>query len=189
MKKPFKITFSGGEPFMRKDILELVRFASNLGIGTHLTTNGTMITPALAKEICSSGLSTIAISIDSLDASVHDYMRGAPGSLKLTLDGVRELSKSEKHPGIVIASIVSGFNHGSLPELLFWTRDIGGFIIQPISDVFLKQGEKDARVWTHSDKVVDTIDKLIQMKKEGYPLLNEFSQLEEMRGYFKCSAK
>ena len=52
---PFKLNISGGEPFVRKDIRELLRFACDLGIMTGVVTNGTFINEALAEELVAAG--------------------------------------------------------------------------------------------------------------------------------------
>ncbi|MBQ7628814.1 MAG: radical SAM protein, partial [Selenomonadaceae bacterium] len=65
----FKIMiFSGGEPLMRPDILELVSYAANLKLIPVFGTNGTLITRQMAKDLKSAGAKGMGISLDSLDA-------------------------------------------------------------------------------------------------------------------------
>lgn len=76
------IVFSGGEPLLRPDIYELIEYASSLGMMTLMGSNGTLITPEIARELKTSGLKAIAISIDSLENQVHDDFRGEKGDRK-----------------------------------------------------------------------------------------------------------
>ena len=80
-KAGFKIMiFSGGEPLMRPDIVELVQFASDQGLRPVFGTNGTLITPELAKALKDAGTMGMGISLDSLDPAKHDKLRGKEGA-------------------------------------------------------------------------------------------------------------
>ena len=58
--------FSGGEPTVREDLVELASFAKSKGMRAVISTNGTLITKAKAKELKSVGLSYVGISFDGL---------------------------------------------------------------------------------------------------------------------------
>ena len=80
-KAGFKIMiFSGGEPLIRKDIFELINYASKLGLRPVLGSNGSLITPEVAKKLKESGLKAAGISLDSLDADKHDKFRKYKGA-------------------------------------------------------------------------------------------------------------
>ena len=79
-KAGFKIMiFSGGEPLMRPDILELVKYASDLHMIPVFGTNGTLITLDMAKKLKEAGARAMGISLDSLDPKKHDTFRSFPG--------------------------------------------------------------------------------------------------------------
>lgn len=59
-----KILLTGGEPLTNKNVLDIVRFISKLGIKTDMATNGVLLTNNLAKELDTAGLKRIRISID-----------------------------------------------------------------------------------------------------------------------------
>ena len=86
----FKIMiFSGGEPLMRPDILELVEHATNLKLIAVFGTNGTLITPQMAKDLKAAGAKGTGISLDSLDAEKHDKFRSFAGAWKGAVDGMK----------------------------------------------------------------------------------------------------
>jgi radical SAM protein with 4Fe4S-binding SPASM domain len=70
------LILSGGEPLLRPDIFLLARHAVSLGMRVSLASNGTLITPQLADEIASSGISRISISLDAAKPQAHDQIRG-----------------------------------------------------------------------------------------------------------------
>ncbi|MFD2673286.1 putative heme d1 biosynthesis radical SAM protein NirJ2 [Marinicrinis sediminis] len=72
----FKIMiFSGGEPLMRPDIVELVAYASEAGLRPVFGTNGTLLTESLARELKEAGAMAMGISLDSLDPVKHNRFR------------------------------------------------------------------------------------------------------------------
>ncbi len=87
--KPMLI-LSGGEPLLRPDLFQIIRLAVSLGIRVSLASNGTLITPELAKEIADSGVSRVSISLDGADAAMHDLGRGQ-GSFERSIKGIDNL--------------------------------------------------------------------------------------------------
>lgn len=89
-KAGFKIMiFSGGEPLMRSDILELVSYAKSKGLRPVFGTNGTLITPEMAKNLKDAGALAMGISLDSVDAAKHDRFRATPGAWEGAVQGMR----------------------------------------------------------------------------------------------------
>ncbi len=72
------MVFSGGEPFMRKDILEFTRHAASLGMRPVYGTNGTLITHELVKDILNAGGASVAISLHMMDKEKLDEFCRAP---------------------------------------------------------------------------------------------------------------
>ena len=86
----FKIMiFSGGEPLLRPDILELVAYATQLGLRSVFGTNGTLITPEMARELKKAGAMGMGISLDSLDAAKHNKFRSFEGAWEGAVRGMR----------------------------------------------------------------------------------------------------
>jgi len=81
------ILFSGGEPLVREDLVELANYATSKGMRAVISTNGTLITKAKAKELKDVGLSYVGISLDGAE-TVHDQFRGVTGSYRQALKGV-----------------------------------------------------------------------------------------------------
>jgi len=79
--------FSGGEPLVRKDLVELASYATGKGMRAVISTNGTLITKEKARELKDVGLSYVGISLDGTEET-HDKFRGVPGSYKKAIQGV-----------------------------------------------------------------------------------------------------
>jgi len=93
------ILFSGGEPLLREDILELGSHAVKQGIRAVLSTNGTLITPQMAKQIKDSGFSYVGISLDGLEET-NDLLRGVKGAFIKALTGIHNCKQEGIKAGI-----------------------------------------------------------------------------------------
>ena len=82
------ILFSGGEPLMREDLPELVKFAVDRGIRAVISTNGTLLTKKTAEILKKTGISYAGVSLDGMQKS-HDRFRGVEGAFDMTLKGIR----------------------------------------------------------------------------------------------------
>lgn len=82
------VIFSGGEPLLRNDILELTAHARGLGLRPVFGTSGTMLTREKARELKEAGAMRMGISLDSAEAPIHDDLRRVPGSWKAALQGM-----------------------------------------------------------------------------------------------------
>jgi MoaA/NifB/PqqE/SkfB family radical SAM enzyme len=65
------ISLSGGEPLLKKEMINSMKYAKKIGMETNITTNGTMINDNNVKDIIEA-FDIINISLDSLDEEKHD---------------------------------------------------------------------------------------------------------------------
>ncbi len=113
--------FSGGEPLVRKDLVELAKHATSRGMRAVISTNGTLITKAKAKELKDVGLSYVGISLDGAE-EVHDKFRGVSGSYKKALQGVENCQAEGLKVGLRFT--VNKRNAGEVPHLFKLIRDL-----------------------------------------------------------------
>ncbi|TXT55062.1 MAG: Antilisterial bacteriocin subtilosin biosynthesis protein AlbA [Promethearchaeota archaeon] len=78
---------SGGEPLLRSDIFEIIKYASEKGMDIALATNGTLITPQIATRLKRVGTNYVQISVDGLKET-HDRIRGK-GMFEKALSGIK----------------------------------------------------------------------------------------------------
>src|SRR5687768_2045659 len=80
------LVLTGGDPMWRKDLADLVRYATSGGLTVALTPSGTaMVTRPRLEELKDAGLSRVAVSLDGPDAESHDAFRRVRGSYANTL--------------------------------------------------------------------------------------------------------
>lgn len=119
------IVLSGGEITLRPDLLDIVSQISVKNIPIVLTTNGTLLTKHLIKQLISTGVATFQIPLLSCDQAMHDYLSGRPswGNAARSLVMVREAGgvavivfvatehNIDHFPSVVEASHLLGVRH------------------------------------------------------------------------------
>jgi len=85
------LILSGGEPLCRPDVLDIASHAGRKGLRVALATNGTQVDERVARDIRDAGVQRVSISIDGVDAGMHDVFRGARGAFDSALQGARNL--------------------------------------------------------------------------------------------------
>lgn len=185
---PRHIHFTGGEPLMRDDFIEIVKFAGKNKITASVNTNGILINKELAKEMIGAGLAGIAISIDGFSAT-HDYLRGEKGVFEKASKAIEYLDGAIP---VIIATVLSGYNQKEVIDLARWAREKGcaGILFQALFQN--PNGGSDPRrhensdLWPQDINDMDSvIDGLARLKREGMPVLNSVRQLELMKAYFR----
>ncbi len=108
------VLFSGGEPLMRPDLVELADYAVNKGMRAVISTNGTLITPAMAQSLKAVGLSYVGISLDGLEA-VNDRFRGVKGAFRMAMQGIEACQMAGIKVGLRFT--MNRFNAGEIPSM------------------------------------------------------------------------
>jgi len=83
------LTFSGGEPLLRKDLYDAIERANENGMLCTVASNGTLITSKVAKKLAKVGIRRVEIGLDGATAETHDFLRNRLGSFEATIEGIR----------------------------------------------------------------------------------------------------
>ncbi len=113
--------FSGGEPLVRKDLVELAKYATSKGMRAVISTNGTLITKEKARELKDVGLSYVGISLDGTEET-HDKFRGISGSYKKALEGVENCKAEGLKVGLRFT--INKRNWTEVPSIFQVLRDL-----------------------------------------------------------------
>jgi radical SAM protein with 4Fe4S-binding SPASM domain len=85
---------TGGEPLLRRDILEIVRRAAERELWVVVGTNGVSITENLARRLAEAGARGLSLSLDALDPDRHDRFRRVRGAWRNTVEGAEILNRT-----------------------------------------------------------------------------------------------
>jgi radical SAM protein with 4Fe4S-binding SPASM domain len=87
----FSLTLTGGEPFLRPDLLEIYDHIKSKGILPILFTNATMITPTMADHLAEYPPLFVEVSLYGRTREVYESITGVPGSHERCMRGIHEL--------------------------------------------------------------------------------------------------
>jgi 12,18-didecarboxysiroheme deacetylase len=106
--------FSGGEPLVRKDLPQLAAYAVDKGMRAVISTNGTLITPKMARTLKEIGLSYVGISLDGMQ-QINDRFRGVKGAFRSALEGIRNSQDAGIKVGLRFT--INKFNVSEIPKI------------------------------------------------------------------------
>jgi len=108
------LSFSGGEPLMRKDFFEVAKYAADKEFYVSVATNGTLITEKIAQKMKDAGVQYAEISLDGFEKT-HDEFRGIPGVWRRSVEGIKNCVKVGLDTGV--ATTATRYNLKEIPKL------------------------------------------------------------------------
>ncbi len=118
------VSIGGGEPLLRRDIFDIIRNASDVGMSTHICSNGLLINKERADQLRDSGISAISISVDSPEAAVHEHLRGT-GTFEATVNAIRLLRETAPDVQIGINYLITRMNYHSMTDMVAFAEQLG----------------------------------------------------------------
>ena len=112
---------TGGEPLLRRDILEIVRRADERGLWVVVGTNGVCITENVARRLAEAGARGLSLSLDALDPDRHDRFRMVRGAWRNTVDGAEILNRTGLP--FIVQTTAGAHNLGELDAIADFAYD------------------------------------------------------------------
>ncbi|OGW35231.1 MAG: GeoRSP system radical SAM/SPASM protein, partial [Nitrospirae bacterium GWD2_57_9] len=117
------INFGGGEPLLRKDLLEIASFSSGKGLRVSMNSNGYLIDAETAGKLKAAGFSKVGISLDSHLPDVHDGFRGIKGSHQRAVSALAHLQQAGIKTSL--STVICKINHTAIQELISFAKEHG----------------------------------------------------------------
>ncbi|MDA8299218.1 MAG: 12,18-didecarboxysiroheme deacetylase [Deltaproteobacteria bacterium] len=162
--------FSGGEPLMHPNFLDLCFYAKSKGMRAVISTNGTLITRELAKELKKVGLSYVGVSLDGLEP-VHDKFRGKKGAFREAIEGINYAKEAGIKVGLrftinkrnaeEIPGIFKLMEEENIPRICFYHL------------VYAGRGTKLMEEDLTHEETRQTVDTILELTKEIYSRDNQ----------------
>jgi radical SAM protein with 4Fe4S-binding SPASM domain len=112
---------TGGEPLLRRDILDIVRYAHGRGLWVVVGTNGVKITENLARVLQEAGVRGMSLSLDALDPAAHDGFRRVRGAWQNTVEGAQILHRAGV--SFIVQTTVARHNVADLAAIASFARE------------------------------------------------------------------
>jgi GTP 3',8-cyclase len=163
-----KVRITGGEPLLRKGVVEFVQQLSHLRttagkkLDLAITTNGHLLAE-MAQPLKDAGLNRITVSMDAVDAGKFARITRVTNGYERVLAGIRAARAARLDPVKVNCVLLRGFNEDEILNFARFSRD-EGVIVRFIEFMPLEED----RVW--SPEVVVTLDEIVTTISAWKPL-------------------
>jgi cyclic pyranopterin phosphate synthase len=172
-----KIRLTGGEPLLRKGVVEFVRELSKLRTLTDekpdiaMTTNGHLLAE-IAQPLKEAGLDRVTVSMDAVDPDRFARITRVPNGFDSVLAGVRASRRAGLDPVKVNCVLLRGFNEDQIIPFGMFARE-ESVVVRFIEFMPLEED----RVWT--PEIVVTLDEIVARMSEYKPLVEISNQRSE----------
>ena len=117
------LIFTGGDPMMRRDLFELIRYANQKGLRCSLTPTATSLpTRERLQQAQDAGIRRIALSLDAPTPEIHDAFRQVPGSWQRTLDILNRAQEQGIH--VQVNTTVARHNVACLDQMVPFVQGV-----------------------------------------------------------------
>src|SRR5258705_9454305 len=172
-----KIRLTGGEPLLRKGIVDFVRDLSKLRtvVGKKpdiaITTNGHLL-EEIAQPLKDAGLDRITVSMDAVDPDLFARITRVPNGYESVLAGVRASRRAGLDPVKINCVLLRGFNEEQIVPFGIFARE-ENVVVRFIEFMPLEED----RVWT--PEIVVPLDEIVSRMSEFKPLVEISHQRSE----------
>lgn len=125
----YLIFYFQGEPYLNKNFLEMVSYASSKGLYTATSTNAHFLTDEMAKKTVESGLDRLIISLDGTTQEVYEQYR-REGNIEKVIEGARNIVKWKKElksktPFVFFQFLVVRPNEHQIEDVKKLAKEVG----------------------------------------------------------------
>ena len=118
------VVFTGGEPTLIENLIQLIEYAKQKGLIVGLNTNGRRLSNiGYAQSLRSAGLDHVQITLESADPTVHDRIVQRNGAWRQTIAGIQNAIKTQSY--VMTNTTLLRENLATLPETLKFLADLG----------------------------------------------------------------
>ncbi len=158
----------GGEPFVRKDAIEIMRRAKQYGMDGSLVTNGTLLSEEDLKSITEMHWDLIRFSVDGSKKEIHNFLRGKEGAFLKTITSIKKLQKIKEEtetnaPTIEINTVLCKKNVLDIPNIITLSNELKIKRIYLLPMIEFVEGIEDLKI---KDKDIRTTIKVIDQSKK-----------------------
>jgi MoaA/NifB/PqqE/SkfB family radical SAM enzyme len=187
----FRLTLTGGEPFMKQGIWEFLDHCVELALPVIINTNGYPLTERNLPRLVSLPLAQVIFSMDGMSPKVHDTIRGVEGAYQRTWENISFLARHTRPFILATNTVITGDNILELGRMAtdLAERGIERIQFQPVQRNMAAESRTgwpyDTPLWPASpDHVEEGIRSLLEAKAAGAPVAHSTDEILLFRDYF-----
>jgi MoaA/NifB/PqqE/SkfB family radical SAM enzyme len=182
------LLFVGGEPMVHRELRAMTRYAAESGIHPMICTNGGLWTEENMRGLADDGLSSVIMSIDAHDISIHEKNRGLPDVCKR----IRRANEFFRSAGIqTTASITASRLIDDYEKLPAFLESLGfnsctfSYPLTSLASSYLSFSDSGLVNYS-KDELLVVFEKIKRMKqRSGFPVVNPAESLSEMQRHLR----
>ncbi len=175
------ISISGGEPFLRKDIFEILAAAKGEGFKVSINTNAWLLDEDKVRKLCEMGIESTYISLDGATSETNDKIRGIKGGYERVLECVRLFNK-HKHINGSRVYINTTINHINVSEL----KELARVVVSSGADGWTMSVVQNVDIYKPQEEVLLTKDDVDEINAAMREIRQKHSRLlPHMVEYFQ----
>lgn len=181
-----KINFFGGEPLLRPDIVEMVRYASRQSLFVFLDTNGVLLDNEMVADLKESRISCVLVSLSSTDETKHDSLCARPGTHKMAVEGIFNCIRNRVPCVVSVVATKEAVKSGDLKEVINFARSAGASGVRILLPMLSGR-------WKHENKQLLSSEEMqivIALANPDFVYIESgLAYLRNRAGNVKCSAR
>jgi radical SAM protein with 4Fe4S-binding SPASM domain len=173
--KNILVGVTGGEPLLRKDLFEIMKYAKGLGYNWGMVTNGFFVNEQNINKMKEAGMDTVAVSLDGLEKN-HNWIRGNKEAFEKAINAIRLLRKANYFKVVEVITTVTKTNINDLDELyeLCLSLGVDQWRVMPVAPI--GRAAKNRSLELTPKQIAQTIQYIADKRKKSKKLkvtLNE----------------
>ncbi|OGQ95923.1 MAG: hypothetical protein A2284_08785, partial [Deltaproteobacteria bacterium RIFOXYA12_FULL_61_11] len=189
---PHHLIVSGGEPLTSPYVVDVIRHCSKNGISTAMVTNGWLLERPMLQALLEAKLSALIVSLD-VPGPAHDEVRNKPGLYRRIREALDFLAGRKGGMNLNLMAVIAAHNLEHLESLVRFAHEhpaVGGVRFQCLAQPFFSEPDRfwyrTNPLWPKDSAAVDrAMDRLLALKDQGLPIVNERYQIEYFKHYFR----
>lgn len=118
------VSITGGEPLLRPDVFDIIRYARDQGLAVHVCSNGVLLDREKAIKLGESGVNTVSISIESPVREIHEKLRGQ-NTFEPAVESVRLLRQLAPSVQVGINYLITTANFRNMAAMIPFAESLG----------------------------------------------------------------
>jgi len=167
------VSYEGGEPLLREDLPQILRYAKEIGMIVHMNSNGLLLEEK--ADAVTPYLDEISVSLDYFNGEKHDKQRGMKGLFEKSLRGIQKVK--DEVPVTISATVTRDTTKGDIIGLSKLCKKLSiGISFQP---VFYFDNTTDLTI--ERNRSIEMFQLIAKLKAEGYLIYNPSSFLDLLK--------
>jgi MoaA/NifB/PqqE/SkfB family radical SAM enzyme len=189
---PVQVTFTGGEALLKPYTVELVQYASSLGLFVEVLTNGYWADQSI-ERLALTNPWRVTVSLDGI-GKIHDKIRGRSDFYAKTSASIQTLCRIREQQklgfSVLLKTVIMEHNLDDICSVAEFAADNKAEVLyQPIEQNYNAPDDpawfQNSDNWPHNvQKVTEALRKLMALKGRGLPIANSYESLDRMVHYF-----